>query len=70
MLNACPVMSSEMSANGRLSGNASSTVTGWMNDSNCAASTMYMKMNESRKAMMKPRPVRCSSLLEPATPAT
>ena len=35
------------------SGSVSRIVTGWMNDSNCAASTMYMKTNESKKASMK-----------------
>ena len=34
-------------------GNVSKIVTGWINDSNCAANTMYMKTNESTKASMK-----------------
>ena len=33
--------------NGIESGSVSRIVIGWMNDSNCAASTMYMKMNDS-----------------------
>ncbi len=53
MFTDCPVMSSERMPNGIASGSVSRIVTGWMNDSNCAASTMYMKMNESEKASMK-----------------
>ena len=39
--------------NGIDSGSVSRIVTGWMNDSNCAASTMYIKMNDSMIASRK-----------------
>ena len=39
--------------NGTASGSVSRIVTGWMNDSNCAASTMYMKTNDSANAIAK-----------------
>ncbi len=38
---------------GIASGSVIRIVMGWMNDSNCAASTMYMKMKVSEKASMK-----------------
>ena len=41
---------SESSANGSVSGSESRIVTGCSHDSNCAASTRYMKMSESTKA--------------------
>jgi hypothetical protein len=53
MFTDCPVRSSERMPNGMASGSVSRIVTGWMNDSNCAASTMYMKMNESVMASRK-----------------
>jgi hypothetical protein len=53
MFTVCPITSSERMPKGTASGSVSRMVMGWMNDSNCAASTMYMKMNESAKASMK-----------------
>ena len=53
MFTVCPVTSSETMPNGMASGKVSRMVTGCMNDSNCAASTMYMKTNERTKASMK-----------------
>ena len=39
--------------NGTASGSVIRIVTGWMKDSNCAASTMYIKMKVSAKASTK-----------------
>ena len=39
--------------NGIDNGSVRRIVTGWMNDSNCAASTMYMKINDSAIAKAK-----------------
>ena len=41
-----------------------------MNDSNCAASTMYMKMNDSEMAITNDVAVRASSADWPAGSAT
>ena len=40
-------------------------VMGCSHDSNCAASTRYMKMNDSPKASMKLLPARAISLERP-----
>ncbi len=53
MLSCCPNISDASSPNGTARGSVSRMVTGWMNDSNCAASTMYMNTNESAKAIPK-----------------
>ena len=53
MFTVCPVINSDRMPNGIASGSVNRIVTGWMNDSNCAASTMYMKTNESRNASPK-----------------
>ena len=53
MFTDCPVKSSERMPNGMASGSVKRIVTGWMNDSNCAARIMYMKTKESTKASMK-----------------
>ena len=47
MLSDWSKMSSEISAKGSVSGSESRIVIGWSHDSNCAARTRYMKMNES-----------------------
>ena len=48
-----PAISSDRIPNGTASGRVSRIVIGWMKDSNCAASTMYMKMKVSEKASAK-----------------
>ena len=53
MFSCCPNSSDASSPNGTASGSVSRIVIGWMNDSNCAASTMYMNTNDSAKAMPK-----------------
>ena len=53
-------------AKGTHRGSESRMVTGWSHDSNCAASTRYMKMSESRKAIPKLVKVRSNSLLSPS----
>ena len=52
-----PVTSSEKSANGIESGRLSMIVNGCRKLSNCAASTMYMKIEASRNAMIRLRVV-------------
>ena len=53
MLTVWPVSSSDRIPKGTASGSVSRIVKGCMNDSNCAASTMYMKMNVSETASTK-----------------
>jgi hypothetical protein len=53
MLTVCPVISRLKIPNGIESGSVSKIVTGWTKLSNCAASTMYIKMNDSAKASRK-----------------
>jgi hypothetical protein len=53
MLSVWPKISDASRPNGTAMGSVSRIVTGWMNDSNCAASTMYMNTNESANAMPK-----------------
>ncbi len=48
-----PNSNSDRMPNGTASGSVSRIVNGCRNDSNCAASTMYMKMNVSAMARMK-----------------
>ena len=50
MFTVWPVISSDRMPNGIASGRVSRIVIGWINDSNCAASTMYMNTNDSRNA--------------------
>ena len=50
MLSVCPVIAVAINANGTDSGRVSRIVTGWMNDSNCAASTRYMNTAVSTMA--------------------
>ena len=57
-----PNISSDISANGTVSGSASKIVIGCSQDSNCAARIRYMKMNASPNAMQKAPPVRLISL--------
>ena len=54
-------ISSEISANGTVSGSASRIVIGCSHDSNCAARIRYMKMNDRPKAMRNASPVRAIS---------
>ncbi len=61
MLSDWPKMTIEMSANGSVSGSDSRIVTGCSHDSNCAASTRYMKMSDSASACKKALAVRFSS---------
>jgi hypothetical protein len=68
MFRRCPAMSVESRANGTESGSVSRIVTGWMNDSNCAARIRYMKTNERAKASMKDWLARCNSFDWPVTP--
>ena len=63
--NVRPVSHSESSANGIDSGSVSMIVNGWRKLSNCAASTMYMKMDASRKAMIRLRVVSSRILTVP-----
>ncbi len=53
MVMSCPVTSMAKSPNGTASGSVIRIVTGWMNDSNCAARAMYMKMKASANATAK-----------------
>ena len=69
MLSVAPTIHSETSANGTASGSDSRMVIGCRKLSNWLASTMYMKMTDSRKASWKPgHASRCSSLPMPVTP--
>ena len=52
-LRARPVIHKENSANGTLSGSVSMMINGYEKLSNCAASTMYMKMEASSIASSK-----------------
>ena len=52
-LSARPVIHSENSAKGMLSGSVSMMIKGYEKLSNCAASTMYMKMDASNMASSK-----------------
>ena len=70
MLIVSPAMSSDRMPNGTASGSVSRIVIGCRNDSNCAASTMYMKMNDSEIARMNEFAVRASSADWPAGSAT
>ena len=65
MLSDCLKMITLRIANGMVSGKLSKIVIGWRNDSNCAASTRYMKMKLSKNAIMKLLPARWSSLVCP-----
>ncbi len=47
------ISSSDTMPNGTASGSVIRIVIGWMKDSNCAASTMYIKMNVSENASAK-----------------
>ena len=47
------MISSDRMPKGIANGSVSRMVTGWMNDSNCAARTMYMKMKDSEIARTK-----------------
>ena len=53
MFTVCPVISNARMPKGIASGSVNRMVTGWMNDSNWAAKTMYMKTNDNTKASMK-----------------
>ena len=68
MFSVCPAMAVESSANGTASGSVSRIVTGWMNDSNCAAKIRYMKTNDSKNAYRNDSYAFCSSLDWPVTP--
>ena len=54
--------------NGNVSGNGRRIVTGCSQDSNCAASTRYMKMSDSASAWRNADAVRLSSRDRPANP--
>jgi len=53
MFTVCPATRRLTIPKGIDSGSVRRIVIGWINDSNCAASTMYMKMNESMNASRK-----------------
>ena len=59
------MIQSEKRAKGMESGRESMMVKGWTKLSNCAASTMYMKMEASRNAMIRLRVVSSSIFTEP-----
>ncbi len=56
----------DMSANGSVSGNDNRIVTGCSHDSNCAASTRYMKISDRARAVRNALAVRFSSRERPA----
>jgi len=53
MFTLCPNINSDRIPKGTAMGSVSSMVKGCRNYSNCAASTMYMKINVSAMATMK-----------------
>jgi hypothetical protein len=59
------VIQREKSANGMARGSESMIVNGCRKLSNCAARTMYMKMEASRNAMMRLRVVSSRIFTEP-----
>ena len=59
---------SDSSANGSVSGRDSRIVTGWSQDSNCAASTRYMKISDRANAVRNAVAVRLSSRDWPLNP--
>ena len=61
-----PVIHSEKRAKGIESGRLSMIVKGCRKLSNCAASTIYMKMDASRKAMTRLRVVSSRIFTEPS----
>ena len=60
-----PKMTIEISANGSVSGSDSRIVTGCSHDSNCAASTRYMKIERQRERLQE----RAGGAIELARPA-
>src|SRR4029077_12342569 len=64
-LSARPVIHSESSANGTLSGSVSMMMNGYAKFSNCAAKTMYMKMEASSIASNKFQVVSSSTFTCP-----
>ncbi len=63
-----PKITIDSSANGSVSGSDSRIVTGCSHDSNCAASTRYMKISDSASACRNALAVRFSSRERPAKP--
>src|SRR5262249_11022867 len=64
----CPAIAVESNANGIESGSVNRIVTGWMNDSNCAARIRYINTNDKRNASRNELYARCSSFDWPVTP--
>ena len=65
MLSDWPKMTIEISANGSVSGSDRRIVTGCSHDSNCAASTRYMKMSDNARACKNALAVRFNSRERP-----